>query len=105
MESSAFFHLAANAHQARVTAGGMKKDKTRAYCRRCRHEQIFVRVKIHHRLHLLFSIVTLGLWAVSWLAIFIGQRLRPWRCEHCSWNKPEFAQDRGNSVGVGEGEP
>ena len=102
MKNSAFSGLAANAHRARVTAGGMKKDKTRAYCRRCRHEQVFVRVKIHHRLHLLFSILTLGLWSVSWLALYIGQRLRPWRCEHCSWPRPEFREDEERKAGPGE---
>ena len=71
----------------------MKKDKTKAYCRCCRHEQIFVRVKTHHRLHLIFSILTLGLWLVGWLATSIMQRLRPWRCEHCSWPRPEFLED------------
>jgi hypothetical protein len=68
----------------------MKKDKTRAYCPRCRHTQIFVRAKMHHGVHLLFSVLTLGLWAVSWLSIYLGQHFRPWRCEHCRWHKPEF---------------
>ena len=75
-----------------VVSRRMRKDKTKAYCSRCRHEQVFVRATMHHGLHLLFSILTLGLWAVSWLAIYIGQRLRPWRCEHCNWTKPEFRE-------------
>lgn len=45
---------------------------------------------MHHGVHLLFSILTLGLWAVSWLSIYLGQHFRPWRCEHCRWHKPEF---------------
>ena len=69
---------------------GMKKDKTRAYCRRCRHEQTFVRARMHHGVHLLFTVLTLGLWGVSWLSIYLGQLFRPWRCEHCRWHKPEF---------------
>ena len=73
---------------------GMKKDKMkgkiRAYCRRCRHEQVFVRSVIHHRVHLFFSVATLGLWAVCWGAICLAQYFRPWRCEHCRWPKPEF---------------
>ena len=79
---------------------GMKKDKTRAYCRRCRHEQTFVRARMHHGVHLLFSILTLGLWAVSWLSIYLGQLFRPWRCEHCRWHKPEFRDG-----GEGKDEP
>ena len=73
---------------------GMKKARIRAYCRRCRHQQTFVRSEMHHGVHLLFTILTLGLWGVSWLAIYIGQLFRPWRCEHCRWHKPEFRDDR-----------
>jgi len=72
---------------------GKTKDKTRAYCRRCRHVQIFVRARMHHGVHLFFSILTLGLWAVSWFSIYLGHRYRPWRCEHCGWHKPEFRED------------
>lgn len=81
---------------------GMKKDKTRAYCRRCRHQQTFVRAQMHHGVHLLFSVLTLGLWAVSWLAIYLAHFFRPWRCEHCRWHKPEFraAEEGGREVKI-----
>ncbi len=68
----------------------MKKDKIRAYCRRCRHQQTFVRSEMHHGVHLFFTILTLGLWGVCWFSIYLGQLFRPWRCEHCRWHKPEF---------------
>jgi hypothetical protein len=38
----------------------------------------------------MLSIFTGGLWLVSWAALCIGKTLRPWRCEHCGWHKPEF---------------
>ena len=83
---------------------GMKKEKMRAYCRRCRHQQTFVRARMHHRVHLLFSVLTLGLWAVSWLAIYLAHFFRPWRCEHCRWHKPEFrpseAEDAAAQIAV-----
>jgi hypothetical protein len=78
---------------------GEKKFKIRAYCRRCRHEQVFVRSKMHHRVHLLFSVLTFGLWAVSWLSIYLGHLYRPWRCEHCGWHKPEFPDDPSKKSG------
>jgi len=37
-------------------------------------------------------VVTLGLWSVSWVAMCIGNLLRPWRCEHCGWHNPEFSR-------------
>jgi hypothetical protein len=45
---------------------------------------------MHHGVHLFFSLVTIGLWAVSWLSIYIMHRRHPWRCEHCGWNRPDF---------------
>jgi hypothetical protein len=68
----------------------MKKDKSRAYCPRCRHQQVFVEAEICHTLHLGLSILTCGLWLVSWIALCIGKLIRPWRCEHCGWHSPEF---------------
>jgi hypothetical protein len=63
---------------------------TRAYCTRCRHRQTFVRAEVRHGIHLLLSVLTLGFWLISWAAICVASRLRPWRCEHCGWHKPEF---------------
>jgi len=68
----------------------MRQDKIRAHCPSCRHQQIFIEDKINHPLHLTLVFLTGGLWLVSWIAICIGKFLRPWRCEHCGWHKPEF---------------
>ncbi len=81
----------------------MKKDKIRAYCLRCRHQQTFVRSQMHHGVHLFFSVITLGLWAVSWLSIYLGHFFRPWRCEHCRWHKPEFSNDAGGKTPLAAG--
>jgi DNA-directed RNA polymerase subunit RPC12/RpoP len=75
----------------------MRKDKVRARCPRCRHRQVFVKAKVNHGLHLTLSILTVGLWLVSWIAVCIGRIMRPWRCEHCGWHKPEF-EPAGDSV-------
>jgi len=79
-------------------SGKIKSERNReaatssmhAYCARCRHRHIFVRAKINHPIHLILSILTFGLWLISWVAVCIGTILRPWRCEHCGWHKPEF---------------
>lgn len=62
----------------------------RAYCAKCRHRQSFVKTKVNHVLHLILTILTLGLWGISWAAHTIGMYYRPWRCKHCGWHKPEF---------------
>lgn len=83
----------------------MKKGKVRAYCPRCRHQQIFVRAQIHHLQHLILSILTGGLWLVSWAALCIGKIMRPWRCEHCGWHKPEFLSHKQPQPGAREPVP
>lgn len=36
------------------------------------------------------TVLTLGLWLVSWVAICFGAVFRPWRCTHCGWHDPQF---------------
>jgi RNase P subunit RPR2 len=70
---------------------GMTRDRRRGYCARCRHQQVFERSRLHHGVHFFLSVITGGLWLVSWLSIYIGHRFRPWRCLQCGWHKPLFA--------------
>jgi rubredoxin len=70
----------------------MRKNRIQAYCRRCKHKQVFQRVEVRHWLHFTFTVLTLGLWAISWVSICLGQVFRPWRCKHCGWHEP-VAQD------------
>ena len=65
-----------------------------AYCARCRHKHAFVQTSVNHWFHFILSVFTLGLWLVSWAAVCIGKLMRPWRCEHCGWHKPEFRLHR-----------
>ncbi len=65
-----------------------KRNRLYAHCQRCRHKQVFVKATINHLMHLILTVFTAGLWLVSWFAVCIGQKLRPWRCEHCGWREP-----------------
>jgi hypothetical protein len=67
-----------------------RRNRLHAYCSRCRHKQVFVRAANNHLLHLFLTVLTGGLWLVSWVAVCIGKSRRPWRCEHCGWHEPEF---------------
>jgi hypothetical protein len=49
---------------------------------------VFERAQVHHGLHLLVTLLTLGLWSISWIAACIGQWMRPYRCKHCGWHHP-----------------
>jgi hypothetical protein len=44
---------------------------------------LFEKNQIHHGVHLFLTVVTGGLWLVSWLSIFFCHQLRPWRCQQC----------------------
>jgi hypothetical protein len=71
-----------------------RPDSINAFCRRCRHEQTFIRAQVRHEFHLLLTVLTLGLWLISWISVIIGGALRPWRCKHCGWHIPEFPGGR-----------
>ena len=66
----------------------MTKDRIRGYCPRCGHDQLFEKNHIHHGVHLFLTVITFGLWLVSWASITFYHKLRPWRCQQCGWYKP-----------------
>jgi hypothetical protein len=71
----------------------MTNERVRGFCPRCRHQQIFEKSRLHHGVHFLLSVLTCGLWLVSWVSIYIGHRFRPWRCVQCGWPKPQFTEN------------
>ena len=76
----------------------MTKNKVRAHCPRCRHQQIFVRANINHGLHVVLVLLTGGLWLVSWAAYFVGYLIRPWRCKQCGCSRPVFPPQNGSLI-------
>jgi hypothetical protein len=85
-----------------ASRNSMNPDKVWAYCPHCKHTQRFVRMEILHWVHAILTVVTCGLWAVSWAALVIGQRFIPWRCKHCGWSYPDFSKIRKSRSGKSE---
>jgi len=53
------------------------------HCKRCGHRQLFKRQPIHHGVHFLLTVLTCGLWGISWLAVILGRGHRPFHCDQC----------------------
>jgi len=71
------------------TSKRIKVRKIRSFCARCKHRQSFEITSINHPLHFLITVLTGGLWGISWAAHTLGMISRPWRCKHCGWHKPD----------------
>jgi hypothetical protein len=81
----------------------MNTESMEAYCAQCRQPRVFAEVKINHRLHLILSLATGGLWLAIWMAAGLWSELRPWRCRQCGWHKPESRPLQPPSPGAGQG--
>ena len=53
------------------------------FCPRCDRNRTLERRKPDHVLHLVLALVTLGLWAVPWLALSLYGRRYLWQCVSC----------------------
>lgn len=59
----------------------MSVNQQSADCPTCRRQRLVVREQPNHVLHLLLSVVTLGLWLIVWF--WLATTNRPWRCTVC----------------------
>jgi len=59
----------------------MGMEQTQRFCNRCGRHRLFTRPGTNHILHLLLSLVTVGLWLPIWLLCAI--RVGGWRCTVC----------------------
>ena len=89
-------------HQ-RAILGGMRhtiytvKVTATGFCRACRGERRIYHRRPDHAFQLLVTLVTAGLWAVPWLAMWIVSLRRPWRCQIC--RRPVEKDDAPAGVG------
>jgi len=73
-----------------------------AHCAWCGCERVFLRRRVRHSLHLLATVLTLGLWLVPWLAVCIEGALCPWRCEGCGRHNPDLKLPLQEALQMGE---
>lgn len=59
----------------------MADEKRGGFCKSCNQRVVVFRKGTNHILHLLLSLVTLGLWLIVWFAAAV--KFGGWRCERC----------------------
>jgi hypothetical protein len=57
--------------------------QTSEYCAVCQRQSLFQKPRINHVLHLILSIVTLGLWLIVWAILGLINTARDPRCVTC----------------------
>lgn len=56
----------------------------RGYCAFCEEERAFRPPRAHHSFHITLTVLTFGVWGVSYAALLIHRLfLAPLRCAHC----------------------
>ena len=59
------------------------KDFKELYCAECGSVRTFTKERAIHCLHLAWTVVSVGLWAIGWAGVAILEKWRPWRCTIC----------------------
>jgi hypothetical protein len=52
-------------------------------CGSCGRPRVFRRPRIHHSLHFMLALGTLGIWLSAWGVAIILQTFKPWSCTVC----------------------
>ena len=61
-----------------------------AFCPTCGRQSLFQRPGINHVLHLILSLVTVGLWVIVWLILVATNSAKKPRCATCGMEMPTF---------------
>lgn len=61
----------------------MSVVQSSGYCQTCGRQSMFVKPRINHVLHLILTIVTIGLWSLVWLTLGIVNAVKGPRCQVC----------------------
>jgi len=64
----------------------MAHEFINAFCKECGQERTFYRRRINHLLHFVLSVLTGGLWLVSWVSLILNHKHLPWTCGACETN-------------------
>jgi len=61
----------------------MASEIQKGFCDVCGRERTFYRREINHKLHFILSIITGGLWLISWASLVMLYSHASWTCGAC----------------------
>jgi hypothetical protein len=61
----------------------MAEVQTSGWCHVCQQQRMMTKPKINHVLHLILTLVTLGLWSLVWITLAIINASKGSRCVQC----------------------
>jgi hypothetical protein len=61
--------------------------QTSHYCATCQRQTLHTKERVNHVLHLILSVLTVGLWLIVWGALGLGNSAERTRCTVCG-SKP-----------------
>ena len=68
----------------------MAEEKAGGFCKSCNKQSVVFRKGTNHILHLLLTLVTVGLWLIVWVGCTI--KFGGWRCTTCGSSKVSNVQ-------------
>ena len=63
----------------------MAEDKKSGFCKQCNKQVVVFRKGTNHILHLILSVITVGIWLIIWLGAAV--KIGGWRCTECGTDK------------------
>lgn len=89
----------------------MGEQKNSGFCKACNSKVLITRPGVNHLLHLILTIITLGVWIVVWVLVSVVNTVSPggWRCSQCgsevdtlAWSeaKKELVSWKGWFLGI-----
>ncbi len=65
----------------------MSTITTRRHCKTCDQKRLFEKEKQNNVLHLILSVITIGMWLPVWILIAVLGAFKPFRCTVCGEGK------------------
>lgn len=63
----------------------MAEQKRGGFCQHCNAQRVVFRKGTSHLLHLVLTVLTLGLWLLIWVGVSV--KFGGWRCSTCGSSK------------------